>query len=136
LAVIARTVVTLRLFGDDLDPAEVSALLKAEPTAASRKGDVRISSSGREVISRTGSWRLNLEDRRPGDLNGQLEELFSQLNPDLSVWECLSHRFQCDVFCGLFMEESNEGEELLATTLVALGARGLKLALDIYDPSP
>jgi hypothetical protein len=136
LAGIGRTVVTLRLFGDDLEPTEISALLCAKPTTSGRKGDVRTLSSGREIVSRTGSWRLEVEDRVPGDLDSQLVELFSLLTPELSVWQELSRRYRCDVFCGLFMTERNEGEELSPRTMMLLGDRGLTLGLDIYDPSP
>ena len=135
LAGIGKTVVALRVFGDDLDPAEVTRLLGAEPTAFGRKGDVRALPSGRDVVSRTGSWRLSVEDRSPGDLNGQLLELFSMLTPDLSVWQELRHRYKCDVFCGLFLDGANEGEQLEAETLSGLGSRGLALGLDIYDAS-
>lgn len=133
MAVVGKTVVTLRLFGDDLDPAEVTQLLGAEPTAFGRKGDVRTIASGRTVTSRSGSWRLSAEDCSPGDLNGQLQELFSRLTQDLTVWQELKRRYECDVFCGLFLHGGNEGEELQPETLSMLGVRGLALGLDIYD---
>lgn len=135
LAVIGKTVVALRVFGDHLDPTEITQLLGAEPSAVARKGDVRTTSSGASVVSRAGSWRLSVEDRTPGDLNGQLLELFSMLTPDLSVWQELRRRYKCDVFCGLFLDGANEGEQLDAEALSALGARGLALGLDIYDDS-
>jgi Domain of unknown function (DUF4279) len=135
LAVIGKTVVALRIFGDDLDPAEITQLLGAEPSASARRGDVRTTSSGKDVVSRTGSWRLSVKDSTPGDLNGQLLDLLSGLTPDLWVWLELKRRYKCDVFCGLFLDGANEGEELEAETLAALGARGLVLGLDIYDAS-
>jgi hypothetical protein len=137
MAVIGKTVACLRIFGDDLEPDDVSDLLGALPTASIRKGEVRhISSSGHAGIARSGSWRLSAEDREPGDLTAQLQEIFSQLTSDLAVWRDLTQRYQCDVFCGLFMNEMNEGETLEPGVLSMLGERGLKLALDIYDASP
>jgi Domain of unknown function (DUF4279) len=136
LSSLWKTVVTLRFFGDDLEPSEISTLLATEPTASERKGDVRTSSPGMEIVARTGSWRLSVDDRSPGDLDAQLGQLFSRLTPDLSVWEGLAQRFQSDVFCGLFMETSNDGEKLKPETLASLGSRGLSLSLDIYDPTP
>lgn len=133
MARIGKTAASLRFFGDDLDPDELSALLHAEPTFATRKGEARISSSGREVVSRTGSWRLHVDERTPGDLNGQIEQLLGRLTSDVQVWKDLARRYRADVFCGLFMTEGNEGEELTPATLMALGARGLLLGLDIYD---
>ena len=40
-----------------------------------------------------------------------------------------------DLFCGLFMHESNEGAEISPASLTALGDRGVKLSLDIYSPT-
>ena len=38
MAELARAVATLRLFGDALDPAEVTRLLGVEPSSAESKG--------------------------------------------------------------------------------------------------
>jgi len=39
MAGISRTRASIRVFGEDLDPGEVSALLGEQPTHQSRKGD-------------------------------------------------------------------------------------------------
>jgi hypothetical protein len=67
-------------------------------------------------------------------LNGQVAELFATLTTDLPVWNALSRRFQADVFCGLFLNEANEGIILSPETLTAIGLRGLSLNMDIYGP--
>ncbi|WP_158913398.1 DUF4279 domain-containing protein [Caulobacter sp. S45] len=136
MAAISRTVDALRLFGDDLIPAEISSLLGSEPTAYSTKGGVRSPSPGKDVVAKTGSWRLRVEDRSPGDLDGQIRELLSQLTSDLFVWQDLSRRYRCDIFCGLFMEKGNEGDELQPDTMVMIGTRELCLGFDIYDSTP
>jgi len=133
LAVLRTTVVTLRFFGDDLDPAEVTARLGVEPTSTTIKGDIRPLTSGSRVASKTSSWLLKAADRSPGDLDGQIEELLARLTPDLAVWRDLSARFAGSLFCGLFMETSNDGDELGPETLAMLGSRGLSLQLDIYE---
>jgi len=61
---------TLRFFGDDLDPDEVTALLGGPPTHATRKGDLRCVRNGREVRELRGSWRCSADPRIPGDLDG------------------------------------------------------------------
>jgi hypothetical protein len=129
-----RTAATLRFFGEALDPDEVTALLSQPPTKAWRKGDVRPLRSGGEWRERRGSWRRSVERRTPGDLDAQVEELLSDLTQDLKVWKALTERFQADVFCGLFMQEWNEGITVSAETLSALGSRGLTLNFDIYGP--
>jgi len=90
--------------------------------------------SGQDRVARTGSWRLNAPDRAPGDLDGQIIELFASLSMDFAAWEDLAGRFAGNLFCGLFMNESNEGLTLSAKTMKELASRGLVLHLDIYGP--
>ena len=135
MAAIAESVATLRIFGDDLIPQDVSAALGAEPSAAHRQGEVQRTRGGREVVRKTGMWRLHATPQTPEDLDAQVAELLSRLTPDLAVWAGLSARFEVDLFCGLFMEESNEGFSLSAATLLALGERGIEIGLDVYAPS-
>jgi len=127
---LAFTTVGLRIVGDALDPEEVTSLLGVKPTGFARKGELQRTASGQELVARSGSWRLNLSI--PGDLNTQIAALLAKLPADPSVWRELSGRYRCDVFCGLFMREGNEGTELQPRVLSALGDRGLKLGLDIY----
>ena len=130
MAVVSRTVATLRIIGDDLDPDEVTRLLGAEPTAQSRKGEPNRSG----YPAQRGIWRLNATEQVPGDLNTQIDELLAKVTPDLSVWADLTLKFRCDIFCGLFIQDGNEGEQLEPRTLAMLGSRGLQLGLDIYGP--
>jgi hypothetical protein len=133
MTVLARSAASLRFFGDDLVPDEVSALLGALPTNCEIKGgQSQPNAGGRTFTARTGSWRLRVDDRRPGDLDGQILELLGKLTSDLGVWRELAERFRVDVFCGLFLDEGNEGISLAPSTLHALGERGILLDFDIY----
>jgi hypothetical protein len=133
MGAIDHSVATLRLFGDDLVPDEISALLGASPTVSHRKGQELIGSkTGIARIAKTGSWRLSAARREPEDLESQIFEILGQLTQDLTAWESLA-RFQPDLFCGLFMGSSNDGLPLSAKALLALGQRGIALGLDIYD---
>jgi len=129
-----KTAASLRFFGDDLDPDEIAGVLGGQPTVGVRKGGLWLTSLGAEKIAYKGQWRLTVEERSPGDLDGQIAELFATLTTDLAVWNDLSHRFQADVFCGLFLNEFNEGISLSPETLTAVGSRGLSLDMDIYGP--
>ncbi|GMV31258.1 MAG: hypothetical protein AMXMBFR59_33830 [Rhodanobacteraceae bacterium] len=124
---------TLRLFGDDLDPDTIGALLGASPTRFWRKDQELVgSATGVVRVARTGSWQLGATRREPEDLEGQVLDILEKLTQDLSVWESLA-RYQPDLLCGLFMGRSNNGLSLCATTLLKLGQRGIALELDIYD---
>ncbi len=134
MTAIHETTMALRFFGDDLDPDEITALVGYPPTVSTRKGEVSITKRGTEKIARTGSWLLRVEARQPGDIDGQVAELFTSLNDDLTVWASLTARFQADIFCGFWMKESNEGLGLSVATMKELACRNLSLEFDIYDP--
>jgi hypothetical protein len=128
---------SLRVGGETLIPDEVTRLLGAQPTKSRKNGDVQYrAKDGRETIAKIGLWMLSAEHRTPEDLDGQVADTLGKLTQDLDVWAQLARRFEIDVFCGLFMRESNEGMTLSAKTVLALGARGIELGLDIYDPTP
>ena len=122
--------------GDDLAPDEITHRLACQPTYAQTKGEEIVGKkTGFVRIAKFGMWQLTAEERGPEDLDGQIEELLSKLPASLDVWDEMSKRFEIDLFCGLFMEQSNEGMSISALSLAALGSRGIDLQLDIYDPT-
>jgi hypothetical protein len=125
---------SLRFFGDELDPDEITARLGCPPSVGRKKGDTWLTKSGKEMVARTGSWLLNAADCQSGDLDGQIAQLLEGLSNDLTVWSDLTTRFKADVFCGAFMQESNEGLSLSAKSMLDLGARRLSLEFDAYAP--
>ena len=52
----------------------------------------------------------------------------------MNVWKALSKEYAVDLFCGLFMSETDEGVEISEKNLKSLGERGIKLGLCIYAP--
>jgi hypothetical protein len=135
MARLSESAASLRFFGDDLDPDELTRLLGSAPSVGVRKGEIfrYHRAARRDVKAGTGSWRLHVERRNPGDLDGQIVELLSPLCQDLAVWRDLSARFDADIFCGLFLEKSNEGIDLRPETLMMVASRGLVLDFDIYE---
>lgn len=135
MAHLHRSVATLRVVGDNLIPGEITALLGADPSKAQTKGDQLIGpKTGRVRIAKSGMWCLYASERQPGDLDSQVQELLGQLTTDLRIWADLAQRFDIELFCGWFMESTNEGVSVLPYTLVTLGERGIQLDLDIYAP--
>lgn len=108
-------------------------MLGCELTLFRRKGD-QIGSADRPRTAKIGQWHLEMPEQLPGDLDSQLGAVLDRLTPDLTVWKEIASRFEVDIFCGLFMEQGNEGLELSPATLKALGDRGIVLGLDIYGP--
>lgn len=136
MGIADHSIVAFRIFGDDLVPTEITALLGCEPTVACSKGDVRIGSkTGNRYIEKTGRWSLSAEDKHPEDIPTQITELLSKLTQDLAVWDQLRSKYAMDFFCGVFMGSSNDGLEFSPEVLGLLSERGISLGLDIYDHS-
>jgi hypothetical protein len=122
--------------GDELIPTDITNLMGCEPTRSYKKGDIKIGKvTGTERIKKSGMWLLEATIAEPENIDGQIEEILSKLTQDFSIWQTLSKKFTIDIFCGLFMEESNEGLSLSPKTLSALGDRGIEIGFDIYSPS-
>jgi ribosomal protein L19 len=122
--------------GDELIPTDITNLMGCEPTRSYKKGDIKIGKvTGTERIKKSGMWLLEATIAEPENIDGQIEEILSKLTQDFSIWQTLSKKFTIDIFCGLFMEESNEGLSLSLKTLSALGDRGIEIGFDIYSPS-
>ncbi len=126
---VDKTTVTLRFFGDDLDPDEVTQLLRCQPTTASRKGEEMPGRYHR--VAKLGSWHL--ESDGDGELEEQVDRLLDRLPDDLMVWQRL-HALnpEADLFCGLFLDAWNRGVELSPELLQRISERHLRLSLDIY----
>lgn len=134
MAGIERSTAALRIFGDELVPEEIGELLGCPPTHCYRKGEVKVLQSGHELKRKTGMWLLAAAAHEPENLDKQVAETLARLAQDLAVWESLSERFEIDLYCGLFMKETNEGLSLSPATLRALADRRIKIGLDIYAP--
>jgi|SRR6266567_5423665 len=134
MAHVQRSVVTLRIGGDDLIPDEITRLLGATPTHTQVKGEKIVGKkTGHVRIAKRGMWRLCAADREPEDMDGQIQEILSQTTGDLAVWRGIAEKHEIDLFCGLFLGGSNEGMTLSAQSLAALGERGIEIGLDIYS---
>ena len=125
-----RVNVTLRLFGDDLDPDQVSVQLGCKPTASYRKDD-RLPSKRYRRIAKTGSWRLSSPEDEAGTLEEKLNRLLDSVSSDLKAWADLK-QFEHDIFCGIRLDQWNRGGSLSPQLLARLAERDLTLQLDIY----
>ncbi len=136
MAQLHQSTAALRICGDLIIPDKITEIIGCAPTVGYTKGQiVRGSKTGREYVKKTGMWLLEAEDCEPANLDKQVGELLDKLTPDLNVWKSLAEQFSIDLFCGLFMEETNEGLNLSADTLLSLGQRHIMLELDIYGPT-
>jgi hypothetical protein len=123
--------ICLRVFGNDLDPDEVSTQLGSAPTSQCRKGDIH-RGKRYDRVEKQGSWRLGVDHVRGVPLDGLINRLLDRLTGDLAVWRELTARYNVDLFCGLHLELWNRGLALSPRTLLRVAERGLELGLDIY----
>ena len=136
MADISKAHVGLRLFGDDLEPEELTDLLKAQPSRTRRKGDRRTTSNGETRVAREGAWIIDYsEESSPVEIDEQLNALLDRLTDDISIWFGLTSRYEADVSCGLFLDAWNEGFTLEESTLKRLSDRHLSINFDIYAPT-
>jgi hypothetical protein len=131
---IAATLASLRFYGNDLEPEMLTAQLGASPSRCWKKGDT-FGPTG-TATRKNGAWILRAEQREPGELNGLIDEIFSKLTADLSVWKDLANRYRPDLFLGLFLKQSNEGLDVNARSLSLMADRGVSLALDVHGARP
>lgn len=129
---VDRACVSLRFFGDSLIPEELTQLLGCQPTEARRKGAV-IPDKRYHRVAATGTWRLEGTEPATADIEQQVLALLGRVTSDLQVWQRLTAEFAADVFCGLFLDESNRGFRLSPRVTQILSERGIEIGFDIYS---
>ena len=132
---MAKSSVSLRVSGDDLDPDEITMLFGMVPSTSHRKGDL-VSPGRGPTIRKHGMWSLKADDAEPEAYDAQIAGLISRLPQDLSVWRSIAEKYQVDLFCGFFMDTTNQGFTLSPKAMSSLAERGIEVGFDIYSPSP
>jgi len=125
----------LRVWGDEVIPAEIARILGAEPTMSYRKGDVHVGKvTGRAHTRATGVWIRKSQLARVVPLEQHFSTLLAQVTSDLSIWDQLHAHYKIDVFCGLFIDthSMNQVLDLSPQMLRMLADRHVALILDCY----
>lgn len=141
-----HSAVSLRIFGDALDPGQITALMKCSPNTSHRKGDLIKNRDGvpywndhtsRYSMRETGMWSIKVPMSEPADVEGQMHSLLAQLPTNLAVWSNITQNLglRIEFFCGFFMYRSNEGLVLSSEILKMMTDRHIELGLDIYSSS-
>ena len=132
MAAIGRVRASLRVFGDSVEPEEVSALLGRTPTREHRKGD-KIPGKGGDAVEPTGAWILDSARSERVEVEEHIELLLASLSNDMDEWASLTNRFSASILCSLFLDQYNGGFELSPRLALSLADRGLVIAFDIYS---
>ena len=135
MGLLRKPSATLRFFGDDLIPSEITQVLGCRPTSSAIKEEFIAGETAVDGIAGTGMWLSKSGPIEPGDLDIQIARIISSMTDDVSVWRKLASQYEADLFCGLWLDGFNSGQPLNADTLWLIAERNLKLDLDIYgDP--
>jgi hypothetical protein len=126
---VDETRVTIGIHGDDLDPDEVTALLRCPPSHSHRRGELR----PRDLAPwPRGAWLLSVEDKAPAAPDHLLAVLLDRLPADPPLWAMLRARFDVRLGFGLFQGAWNRGFDLSPEVLKRVVDVGLGLDFDIY----
>jgi len=135
MSAVRESVVTLRIYGDDLVPDEITWLLGVSPTHSVAKGQEIVGrKTGQVRVAKSGMGQLCASDREPENIDGQIREIFTQITADVAVWQNISKKYRVNLFCGLFMTETNDGLSISPQSMAVLSERGIELWFDIYAP--
>ena len=135
-----RVEVSFRIFGEDLDPNAVTEVLGMTPDSAIKRGEEHDLKAGSKVIhsrpARQGGWII--KSKLPPDVHVEehLRVMLALLEPKAAAIQDLRGAGNsADFFCGLFLQDYNDGVELPPEMLADIAALGATLGLDIYDAS-
>jgi hypothetical protein len=132
---LQRALAALLIFGDDLIPDEVTALLGVSPKLGMKMGEKFLASHGGEIDSPTGKWILGCDYRSPPNLDEQISQLLSGLPSDAKTWSDLTNRFDCYLSVGAYFNDWTGGITLEPATLKLLVERNLPIDFDMYAPN-
>ena len=121
---VDRWKVALRVYGEELDPDRVSALLGCEASCAALKGT---------PFPKKGRWILEIDSKDCGendDVDDGVRMLLARLPSDPDVWASLANIYSVDVFCGLFVTSPNRGFGITTEVSRLLSDRGLQIEFD------
>src|SRR5690349_19878541 len=107
---ISSSTVAIRLFGAKLDPEYLTQRLGCFHSFAAKTGKKLIKPNGRIRIVKKGFWRLRYGESDALIVEDKIELLLGKLTDNLDVWQEITKDLDvADIFCGLFIDEFNEG---------------------------
>ena len=135
---VDETGVCLAVYGEDLDPPDVTAIIGREPTSAHRKGDRR---GPRSAPYKAGAWFFKVRGEAPQGPAELTAALLDQLPDDERVWAKLNELYKVQLRYGIHMTGWNRGFDLPAGLAARIAKLRATVMFDIYaygdeDESP
>jgi hypothetical protein len=134
MSAISRSTISIRFFGKNLVPEQLTTMLGCYPTRSGKTGEDIVNKSGTSRKIRKGFWHLEYGESDAVDLEEKVNQLLEKLTGDLEVWQEITQKYKADVFCGLFIDKFNEGFAFSPNIMRKLADRNLEIDIDIYAP--
>lgn len=117
-----KSTASLRIFGKDLQPIDVTCVMGREPDLSFKQGQPIVLPDGRIGREATfGMWSISADTSSAVNLNDQIEQLLTSVTSELSDRHRLGQKYSIDLFCGIFVPDENRGIALESATLLRLG---------------
>ncbi len=129
---VERARIWLRVFGDDVDPSQITNLLGRTAARACRKGDVILMRSGNTRIARSGSWIVDFDPPPEMTVDEAISALLSTMTDDESIWRQITSDFKVDLVCDVFVRGANQGLEIPPAVVQQIAKRNLRFGIDIF----
>lgn len=121
--------VSLSIYGEDLEPDEITLLLGVVPTSSHRRGDVR---GPRGWPARMGAWFLECRGKPPNGPNELTKAVLDQVPGDPERWKSIKERFDIQMRYGVHLSGWNKGFDLSRELVARVAAIGATLSFDLY----
>jgi len=121
--------VTLAIYGETLDPRDITKLVGLEPTQSHMKGFQRRPAS---VPAPTGGWFLTVEGHAPASPSDAIESLLRRLPVEKEFWESLTSSYEVQLRVAMHTSGMNRGFEITPAAADRVAATGIGLDFDLY----
>jgi Domain of unknown function (DUF4279) len=121
---------TLRIYGDQLQPDELSIQLGLTPSKCQKKGQITQARS----ISPVGGWFLSSQGQvESRDVQRHIVWILDQINDRQAFLKDLQDQgYEMDIFCFWVSAHGHGGPELSHEIMQRLSSMRLKVGFDIY----
>ncbi len=130
-----ETYATLRIVSDSMDPMEISAALKVEPTSSYRQGDAKPYRLATNPTYSTNAWFFSSQGKSSSrDCRRHLDLLIDAV---ICNADALVHLRQigCDMDVTIFYSYTQGGPTMSPAQMAALASAGLSVWWDLYRAS-
>ena len=126
---VDETGVCLAVYGDDLNPDDVSARLGCSPTHCHRRGDQR---SPNSLPYPQGAWFLETRGEAPTGPEQLIRRLLMRLPNDPQVWIGLASNYDVQLRIAIHFSRWNKGFDMSKEVVAMISNLHATIGFDLY----